>query len=101
MAQPTRSIGEDLFKINEHVDQERKARDEGLQTLSTELHDFISARTVQDEHLNTHIVDELSALQGRINAETADRIQEDEAIVHAINEYTKALQDGLRIVSSS
>jgi glycyl-tRNA synthetase beta subunit len=94
-------IGEDLYKINEQVAQERKSRDDGLQSLSTELHEFISARTIQDEHLNTHIVDELSALQGRINAETADRIQEDEAIVHAINEYTKALQDGLRIVSSS
>jgi len=27
--------------------------------------------------------------------------QEDEAIVHAINEYTRALQEGLRIVGSS
>ena len=38
---------------------------------------------------------------GALNAEKEERVAEDEQIVHAINDYTRALQDGLRIVNQS
>ena len=46
------------------------------------------------------MLDEIAAMKAEVQAEKEERISEDEQIVGAINEYTRALQDGLRIVSS-
>ena len=43
---------------------------------------------------------ELAGLKNKMQMEREERISEDEQIVLAINDYTKALQDGLRIVSA-
>ena len=40
------------------------------------------------------------SLKNKVQVEREERISEDEQIVLAINDYTKALQDGLRIVSA-
>ena len=40
-------------------------------------------------------------VKSALNAEKEERVAEDEQIVHAINDYTRALQDGLRIVNQS
>lgn len=94
-------IGEDLFKISERIDAERQCREACINEVAGELQDFIADRSRRDQQSNTEIVDELAALRSRLSTETSDRIQEDEAIVNAINEYTRALQEGLRIVGSS
>ena len=47
------------------------------------------------------MLQELGLLRTALEAERAERISEDETIVAAVNDYTRALQDGLRIVSSS
>ena len=44
---------------------------------------------------------EIAAVKSALNAEKEERVAEDEQIVHAINDYTRALQDGLRIVNQS
>ena len=33
-------------------------------------------------------------MKGALNAEKEERVAEDEQIVHAVNDYTRALQDG-------
>jgi hypothetical protein len=96
-----RRIGEDLFKISERLDGERRCREECVNDVAGELHEFITGRTMQDQKFGAQLSDEVSTLRARLKVETSDRIQEDEAIVHAINEYTRALQEGLRIVGSS
>jgi hypothetical protein len=97
----TYRIGEDLFKLNERLDCEGKCREAAVGELSADLHEYMAARATQDDTVGARVLDELSALRGGLAAETADRMHEDEAIVHAINEYTRALQEGLRIVGSS
>jgi hypothetical protein len=94
-------IGEDLFKISERIDAERQCREACINEVAGELHDFITERGRREQQMSTKIVDELAGLRSQLKAETSDRIQEDEAIVNAINEYTRALQEGLRIVGSS
>lgn len=39
-------------------------------------------------------------MKTELQAEKDERVSEDEQIVAAINEYTRALQEGLRIVNS-
>lgn len=46
------------------------------------------------------ILGEIATLKNKMQLEREERISEDEQIVLAINDYTKALQDGLRIVSA-
>jgi hypothetical protein len=94
-------IGEDLYKLNERVECERKCREHAIGELAGELHDFATTRNAQEEQRTLRLTEELCTLRNKLCAEEAARMQEDEAIVQAINEYTKALQAGLRIVGST
>jgi hypothetical protein len=40
-------------------------------------------------------------LQNAVAAEREERVAEDDEIVAAVNDYTRALQDGLRILANS
>ncbi len=53
-----------------------------------------------DEKFQALVLDEIAGIKAEVQAEKEERISEDEQIVGAINEYTRALQDGLRLVSS-
>lgn len=53
-----------------------------------------------DEKFQGLVLDEIAGIKAEVQAEKEERISEDEQIVGAINEYTRALQDGLRLVSS-
>ena len=46
-------------------------------------------------------MNEVNVLKSALQAEREERQSEDEQIVHAINDYTRALQDGLRIVNNT
>jgi SF-assemblin/beta giardin len=94
------SIGEDLFKISERIDCERRYCEECVSDVVAELHAHIASRGDADAQLAARVRGDLSDFNMRLNAEVADRVAEDEAIVHAVNEYTRALQEGLRIVGS-
>lgn len=61
---------------------------------------FADGRHAIDEKFQALVLDEISGIKAEVQAEKEERISEDEQIVGAINEYTRALQDGLRIVSS-
>ena len=57
-------------------------------------------RHMIDEKFQALVLDEIAAVKAELKAEQEERIAEDEQIVGAINDYTRALQDGLRLVSS-
>lgn len=46
------------------------------------------------------VLDDIATLKNQMLVEREERMSEDEQIVQAINDYTKALQDGLRIVNT-
>ena len=72
-----------------------------MNEIGGELHEYIGSRSMKDDHFSTQVLDEVQNLRTKLSSEVIERVQEDEAIVHAINEYTRALQEGLRIVGSS
>ena len=69
-------------------------------TMTHEVHVPADGRHVIDEKFQALVLDEIAGVKAEVQAEKDERISEDEQIVGAINEYTRALQDGLRIVSS-
>ncbi|KAG1677714.1 hypothetical protein FOA52_001026 [Chlamydomonas sp. UWO 241] len=79
-------FGEDLIGLQSRLDQERLTRDAELSGLRSEVHEALGNRNVSDE--------QFQALQ----LEREERIAEDDEIVQAINDYTKALQEGLKLV---
>lgn len=58
-------------------------------------------RQTSECKFQTIMLEELKQLKVKIQSETEARIAEDEEIVNAVNDYTRALQDGLRIVSQT
>ncbi len=57
-------------------------------------------RNLTDEKFQTVVLDELACLKMAVNAEREERVAEDDEIVQAVNDYTRALQDGLRLVNN-
>jgi hypothetical protein len=45
------------------------------------------------------VLSEIATIKRALNEEKSERVCEDERIVLAVNEYTKAMQDGLRLVN--
>jgi len=58
----------------------------------------LTSRSSGETKFQTTILEEMKLIRQSLKSETDARINEDETIVNAINEYTKALQDGLRLV---
>ena len=82
-------------------DAERIARETGVNALRTQLDDVVRRADTHDDKFQTIALTEIASLKSALNAEKEERVAEDEQIVHAINDYTRALQDGLRIVNQS
>eukprot|EP00892_Ulva_mutabilis_P001376 jgi/Ulvmu1/11239/UM073_0011.1 len=99
--QSLKRIGEDLFKVNERIECEKKCREHAIAELASEVHEFEQNKRAQEGQFQTRMAEEIGMLRDRLNVETTERMQEDETIVTAINEYTRALQEGLRIVGST
>jgi len=100
-AQTLKRVGEDIFRLQEKVDNERGHREATVSQLGADLTSLTHRTNTHDDKFQTIVLTEIAALKGALNAEKEERVAEDEQIVHAINDYTRALQDGLRIVNQS
>ena len=94
-------VGEDVFRLQEKVDGERGVREAAVAQLGSELRSLATRAETHDDTFQTIVLTEIAAVKSALNAEKEERVAEDEQIVHAINDYTRALQDGLRIVNQS
>ena len=83
------------------MDAERNARETGVNALRAQLDNVVRRADTHDDKFQTIVLTEIASLKSALNAEKEERVAEDEQIVHAINDYTRALQDGLRIVNQS
>lgn len=82
------------------VDSEKAAREAEMTTLRSEIHDVLGNRNLSDEKFQTLVLDEINNLKSAVQMERDERISEDDEIVQAVNDYTRALQDGLRIINN-
>lgn len=93
-------FGEDLITISQRVDQEKMMREGELSSLRSEVHEALGNRNVTDEQFKNAALDEISNLKASLQLEREERVAEDDEIVQAINDYTKALQEGLKLVNA-
>lgn len=94
-------VGEDLVLVSQRLEAEKAAREAELGALRSEVHDALGNRNSADDHFKGAVLDEVAGLKAALALEREERIAEDDEIVQAVNDYTKALQEGLKLIGSS
>ncbi|GFR51740.1 hypothetical protein Agub_g14186 [Astrephomene gubernaculifera] len=93
-------VGEDLMVLSQRLDIEKTTRETEVSSLRSEVHDAIANRNMLDDQFKGAVLDEVAGLKAALALEREERIAEDDEIVQAVNDYTKALQEGLKLVSA-
>jgi hypothetical protein len=62
-----------------------------------QLREAIGSRLHNDDKFQAVVLGEISSVKSALQMEREERVSEDEQIVFAINDYTAAMQDGLRL----
>lgn len=94
-------IGDHEYRTEGRFEQERIAREQKYSQIREELDDAKRTRERGDEKFQTFILEEVATLKNGLVLESQTREQADDDIVQALNHYTKALQDALRIVNQA
>ena len=82
------------------IEKETSARELVSQELQSRIDDNERQRSQSELDLRTRMQNELTDLQGMIDAERQERHSEDEEIILALNRYTEQLQNSLSVISS-
>jgi len=88
------------IRLDSLLQKERVSLDQKLTVLRESLVDYKRTRDLGDEKFQAFVVEELATLKNSVTTETQTRESSDEDIITALNHYTRALQDALRIVNS-
>jgi hypothetical protein len=72
-----------------------------LTSLRDSISDYRSERDKGDQKFQAFVLEEIAGFKNSLVIETQSREQSDDDIIRALNHYTKALQDALRLVNSS
>ena len=100
-AQILKRTGEDVFRLQEKIDSESLRREEQFNLIQATLTDTLATNQNREEQFRSLVLGEVATLKNGLQVEVEERQADDEQIVLAINAYTKALQDGLRIVNTA
>lgn len=96
LAQMDAHASEIITSIEYETNQREQIANHLQERISTNEH--LRARNERD--IQDKIENELSDLRGMIDKEKQERMMEDDAIVIALNKYTKQLQSSLSVISS-
>jgi len=95
-------------KLREHEQRtaekfanEQQICDQKYATLHEELDESKRVREDGDKRFQDYIIEEVAALKNGLVVESQTRERADDDIVNALNHYTKALQDALRVVNQA
>lgn len=80
--------------------QDKIISDQKIAQLRAAIDEEVAIRTRADDLIRGTLADEVAAIKADIVAEKGERAAADEDLVQAINHYSAALQDGIRVVSS-
>jgi hypothetical protein len=94
-----RRIVEAELKVEQKIARERGGLDQKMAMLRESLIEYKRIRDRGDDKFQAFVLEEIATLKNGIVIETQSREGADDDIVQALNHYTKALQDALRIVN--
>ena len=92
-------LGNEMTEIRAKVDAERNTRESAVGKLATVIEEVRHQSAAEEGDFHAVVLEELSALKAGLQKERAERAEEDELIVQAVGEYSKTIQNGLRIAN--
>ena len=98
-AQTLKRVGDEVFRVQQKVAAERTAREAAIVLMKDDFYSSVKAREKADEIFKAEMFRKMAAVERDLEVETANRVASEEQLVTALNDYTKNLQDGLRIVN--
>lgn len=97
-AQTLKRVGDEVFRVQQKVTAERTAREAAIVLMKDDFYAALKAREKADEVFKAEMLRKMAAVERDLDVETKNRMASEEQLVAALNDYTKALQDGLKIV---
>jgi hypothetical protein len=88
-------------KLKQQIEADRKVAEARVADLRLELLAESQARTSGYDLVKQKLEDELVSIKAALLKETQEREHADEELVQAVNHYTAALQDGIKIVAEN
>mmetsp|Transcript_4558 Transcript_4558/g.10335 ORF Transcript_4558/g.10335 Transcript_4558/m.10335 type:complete len:266 (-) Transcript_4558:250-1047(-) len=98
-AQTLKRVGDEVFRVQQKVTAERTAREASITLMKDDFFAAVKAREKADEIFKGEMFRKMAAVERDLEVETANRVSSEEQLVSALNDYTRALQDGLKIVN--
>lgn len=97
--QTLKRVGDEVFRIQQKIGSERAAREAAIVLMKDDLIVTIKSREKADDIFKAEMLRKMGAVEKDLEIETRARVASEEQLVNALNDYTRALQDGLRIVN--
>jgi len=98
-AQTLKRVGDEVFRIQQKITAERTAREAAIVLMKDDFMTAHKAREKADEIFKSEMLRKMAVVEKDLEVETKNREASEEQLVNALNDYTRALQDGLRIVN--
>jgi len=98
-AQTLKRVGDEVFRIQQKITSERTAREAAIVLMKDDFMTAHKAREKADEVFKSEMLRKMASVEKDLEVETKNREASEEQLVNALNDYTRALQDGLRIVN--
>jgi hypothetical protein len=98
-AQTLKRVGDEVFRIQQKITAERTAREAAIVLMKDDFMAAHKAREKADEVFKSEMLRKMAVVEKDLEVETKNREASEEQLVNALNDYTRALQDGLRIVN--
>merc|ERR1719231_1239502 len=98
-AQVLKRVGDEVFRMQQKVTAERASREAAIVLMKDDFMTAHKAREKADEIFKGEMLRKMAVVEKDLEVETKNREASEEQLVNALNDYTQALQDGLRIVN--
>ena len=92
-------VGEDVLRISSKVDETQSLTEDMHAKMQSDIDSLQQKENETESSFQGMVLSEIATIKRTLNEEKSERVCEDERIVLAVNEYTKAMQDGLRLVN--
>ena len=100
-AQTLKRVGDEVFRMQQKITAERTAREAAIVLMKDDFIAATKAREKADEVFKAEMLRKMAAVGRDLEIETKNREASEEQLVNALNDYTRSLQDGLRIVNKA
>jgi len=98
-SQVLKRVGDEVFRLQQKITAERSSREASIIVMKDDFMTAHKAREKADEVFKSEMLRKMAIVEKDLEVETRNRVASEEQLVQALNDYTEALQDGLRIVN--